>query len=582
MKGKILSIVTLGVSVTVLTALMVIGIFDEAYQKLLYQTLSESLSYSSKDISAYLDGLEQLTMMLLSDDNIQTDLTIIQEEPQESIKSMNAMRRIRSTISMYYQSTSDGILRYITLYTKGLTAHTNILRSDETPKRIQNEIIRRANEKDGAPSWVADYMDDYGLMLGRDINRIASVKLDTLGTVLINIDMDRLISSATQFDTHYDRVAYILTDKDQVLHHTDNLTLEDATHIREAQISDYRVMEFGGHSYFTVHGLIPDYNWDYYCLVSFNAIAEQIDQAKAACLTVIIIDFLLVLLLSGKLVESLVGHVKRLMMKMRRFADNNTTVPAVDYDYTGREDELGTLHRQFDSMSATIIELIHTNYTSELLKKEAQIKALEHQINPHFLYNTLDSIRWRAKSIGDKNIFEMTEALGLLLRTTLKNTDDAEQSIGEELEVVASYITIQKIRYEERLLFLDGIKPAFYSVRIPKLSIQPLVENAIYYGLEMNVDECSICLSVEAQNDVLHIYVKNTGSEFEENLFDKLKNGDVQPHGHGIGLMNIDKRVRLQYGDDYGLAAYNEDDCAVVRLSIPYMGGANAETDYSR
>ena len=164
-------------------------------------------------------------------------------------------------------------------------------------------------------------------------------------------------------------------------------------------------------------------------------------------------------------------------------------------EFSTRGDELGTLNHQFDEMSETIIRLIQENYINEILKKEAQLKALENQINPHFLYNTLDSIKWRARAAGERDISDMVEALATLLRTSLNNKDQDlinyldYFTVEKEMKIILSYITIQKFRYEDRLDFENRICQAYYPVSIPKLVIQPLVENSIYYGLESNVEE---------------------------------------------------------------------------------------------
>ena len=127
----------------------------------------------------------------------------------------------------------------------------------------------------------------------------------------------------------------------------------------------------------------------------------------------------------------------------------------------------------------------------------------------------------------------MVEALGVLLRTSLRK-DEKYYTVGQELEIVSSYITIQKLRYEERLLFENEIGSQWNVYKIPKLVLQPLIENAIFYGLEMNVDECRILLAVEEKKGRLHFYVKNTGSEMEEDLLEKLKREEIKPHGHGV------------------------------------------------
>lgn len=573
LKQKILAIVLIGVSVVAAASFTAVHILSGSYNKLLYQTLSESMEYSSGEIVEYMQKMENLTTMFLAEEKVQTNLTAIKESSRDSSISMSSVQNMRSYIGEYYQSFSDGILKYISLYMNTSTVYTNIIAADKTPKEIQQEIIRQADIKDGAPCWVTGYMDEYGLFLARKIRQIETLRLDNLGTILLNIDMDALVSYSTKLEDQYGESGYVILDGEKILYHTDNLLQDPSEQIHLNKISKYGVLQLDGSNYFAVHGSIKEYGWDYYCLISYDGISSQLAGIKWICLLIIILDFLAVIFLSVRLVGRLMVHVSRLTHKMQLFAKDNTRVPEVGYDYSQRGDELGTLNRQFDEMSETIIRLIQENYINEILKKEAQLKALENQINPHFLYNTLDSIKWRARAAGERDISDMVEALATLLRTSLNNKDQDDFTVGKEMEIIHSYITIQKFRYEDRLDFENRICQAYYPVSIPKLVIQPLVENSIYYGLESNVEECYIILEVKEQDNILHFYVKNTGSEMEEDLLVRLKSHDITPHGHGIGLINIDKRVKMQYGDEYGLRLYNEEDYAVAELIIPKLQG---------
>ena len=141
----------------------------------------------------------------------------------------------------------------------------------------------------------------------------------------------------------------------------------------------------------------------------------------------------------------------------------------------------------------------------------------------------------------------------------------------KELELIQYYITIQKYRFEDRLNFQTDIPQNLLSCYVLKLTLQPLVENTIRYGLEENTEGCLISISAEAcpEKDQLIIYVKNDGSAFEDDLLSKLENRQIEPHGFGIGLLNIQKRMQITYGEAYGLTLYNEEELAVAKLVYP-------------
>lgn len=166
----------------------------------------------------------------------------------------------------------------------------------------------------------------------------------------------------------------------------------------------------------------------------------------------------------------------------------------------------------------------------------------------------------------------MVESLGTLLRATLSNST-SHFDLKKELEIVTAYITIQKYRFEDRLEYSIHCNEAWYNAQIPKMCIQPLVENSINYGLEESTELCTIEITIEHQpeSDTLTVLVKNDGSFFEDHLLEKLRSQEIKPHGFGIGLININERIKLMFGKDYGLSLYNENDWAVARIIMPYI-----------
>ncbi len=288
--------------------------------------------------------------------------------------------------------------------------------------------------------------------------------------------------------------------------------------------------------------------------------------------------------LSFMLVNAIIRHFTVLIDKMKTFSLTQQKPAIAQTTYEKRQDEIGQLHRQFDAMADNITTLIQENYVQELLAKDAQLRALETQINPHFLYNVLDSIHWRAHTIGAIKIAEMVEALASLLRVALDRSKKVH-TLREELDLVDGYVTIQQFRYEDRMQFVKilraehiiggnivgaGIFCPHLHAGFPKMVIQPLVENAVRHGVEASLEDHNlITLSMEKSGDLLLIRVSNTGSQFEDDLLEKLRTNTIQPGGFGIGLLNIDKRIQFMFGNEYGLTLYNEDNLAVACIRMP-------------
>ncbi len=581
LKNKIYGISLLCIILMSAASLIGTNLTSRSNEELLYKTIAGSLSYSATDISNRLTNIQTMSSMVLSNSIIQGSLEIIKDS-NDYIDRTNAYQELYRLIPDYYESFKSNNISYMTLYNDSFTVSTNQIRANETPAKIQSVLLEETAKREGAPCWISDYSSEYGFFLGRDIRRIRATRLDTIGTLLVNVNMEEMITSATNFSSQYEDASYLLLDGSDLIYHSNSLSEEEALTVQTALTSAYQVIKIKGHSYFAVRGTIPGYNWDYICLVSYNPIVTALNMSHRLYIGIIIISICISLLLSYTCILSLTHHFDTLIIKMKAFGKDESQLVDVGYDYSQRMDELGLLHRQFDKMVSKIQHLIQVNYVNELLKKEAQLKALENQINPHFLYNTLESVNWRAKAIGEPDISSMVESLGTMLRITL-DKKDTDFTLGKELELVRSYMTIQQIRFEDRLSYQILTDNSLLDARLPRLTIQPLVENAISYGLEEMLDQCRILIQVQENGSDLQIYVKNNGSLFEEDLLEKLADNRIQSHGLGIGLLNINKRLKLTFGESYGLTLYNEEDLAVAMITVPFQtekeNTSYAETD---
>ena len=238
-----------------------------------------------------------------------------------------------------------------------------------------------------------------------------------------------------------------------------------------------------------------------------------------------------------------------------------------------RKDEFGQLGQSFNRMMKKIDHLISEVYRKELSRKEAEFKALKAQINPHFLYNTLETINWSSKIAGQHHISSMVESLGFLLRSSI-NLKEPLLPLKQELDIVLHYINIQKIRFEERLDFRLEVPDGLQPITIPKLSIQPLVENAVNYAMERMTETCMIRVEARDAGELIELTVTDNGPGMDEAILERLRSGDVKPKGSGVGLRNIDERIKLLFGEPYGLDIESRRwEGTVVRLRLPKETG---------
>ncbi|MCD7964407.1 MAG: sensor histidine kinase, partial [Clostridiaceae bacterium] len=459
---------------------------------------------------------------------------------------------------------------YIVLFNDNFSNATNWAAYEKTDREFIDHALQNAELGDGAVSWTTGGGSTSGLFLGRNIRKIEGLDFSTIGRLLIYVDTDRLINTINRSFQTFDTGYYILADGPDTIYASSGLSKDLVNRTLLLEDDTYQTLQADNHTYFAVSSKIPYYDWRYISLIPFDSIIHSIGRSAKIILGIMVLGILTALVLTQWLIYSILRHFNALIVKMDVFSKNELTLEQSAYDYSTRNDEIGRLHQRFDRMATRIRTLVDTNYKNELLRKEAQIKALESQINPHFLYNTLESINWRAKASKNAEISMMAESLGTLLRSTLSNHESLVE-LDYELELVRAYITIQKIRFEDRLDFLSLVDDDLHHILMPPLTIQPLIENAIRYGMEEMTETCHIELLVRHEGDQVLIRVKNNGSVFEDHLLEKLKSREKQPNGFGIGLMNIDQRIRLLFGDAYGLELNNEDDCATADIHIPFQ-----------
>lgn len=244
-----------------------------------------------------------------------------------------------------------------------------------------------------------------------------------------------------------------------------------------------------------------------------------------------------------------------------------------------KKNESTFVRKPFFNVYTELMSLIDDNatkadreYSLAMLKKQAEIKALQNQINPHFLYNTLDCIRGMAIEQGADNIEEMTRALSGMFRYSISRKGKTKALMEEELANVNNYLRIQQYRFRNKINITETIDPAAKKCCVPKLLIQPIVENAVFYGLEPKTGERNLNIEAYCTGKKLIVKVEDNGVGMS---FDKLRTindamcsgvsmGD-NGRGTQLGVVNVNERLRLLYGEEFGLRIFS---CPKVGTTI--------------
>ncbi|MBN1836974.1 MAG: histidine kinase, partial [Spirochaetales bacterium] len=296
-----------------------------------------------------------------------------------------------------------------------------------------------------------------------------------------------------------------------------------------------------------------------------------ITQPIAVLFTVIcLVDVLAALYFTARLSNPL----KQLMLLMKRVETGDFQVEL----QASSRDEIGRLAESFNLMVRRLDSSMRQLFANQQKLRKAQLTALQAQINPHFLYNTLDSVCWLAREEKKGEIINTVTALTKLLRIGLSKGDEII-SIREEVEHVRNYLIIQKMRYGSILDYSIVVPEELKEYRIVKLVLQPLVENALYHGIKNKSSPGVIDIRAEALDGSIVFRIADTGTGMAPAKIRELERTLADPEGRaeGFGLRNVSDRIRIYFGDGHGLSFQSEEGKGTtVSFSIPLLRAAGS------
>ena len=277
---------------------------------------------------------------------------------------------------------------------------------------------------------------------------------------------------------------------------------------------------------------------------------------------------LLVIILSYYIPRSITMPITRISRVTNQVAKGNLSVRAAAE--SGAEARM--LSDSLNAMIDKINELLDQVTTEQIRLRKAEFELLQAQINPHFLYNTLDTIVWLAEAGDQKRVVSMVGNLSDFFRTSLNQGKDII-SIREELAHVRSYLEIQQVRYQDILRYEITVPEDLYEYKIPKITIQPLVENALYHGIKNKRGQGTITITGKSKENGFVLYVRDNGIGMTQERLNEVRAGIQKLSYTGkeiYGLYNVNERIRLNFGETYGISiesTYGEGTC--VSISLP-------------
>lgn len=557
------------------------SVTDEQLQNNLssVESLSESINLLQSDIKDYTTYIcinQQIRDLLVAQNvkELNANARLWQEEaPMGVVQDMISLRGEIKTIAIYPE---NGIRPYLrgmdgSVY---LSTIEDVKNTDIYQETIASETgtIWRSVEPGGGDTYLTNRTQK--VVLYREIFDLTRKK--TLGYIVIGVSKDKFAGICETMVKGNEAVVVLDPNEGELVTAGPvDETVEEYLLRKEFLTQNYRERK----AHF-------DYGkYDIVCkqLNRNGTIVCKMVPKKDLKVQFMSIAYMPLTLLLGVLIGMfpLLIIISNLVTKpLRQLSKAITSFSEGDFDQqvvVTTEDEIGEVARCFNKMVGDIKKLIDENYVITLSEKESELAALQAQINPHFLYNTLDSLYWQATEAGNDEIAESILDLSQLFRLVL-NQGKSEVSVEQEIDLVTHYLQIQKMRFPRKLNYEIYVDPAAAKAKIPKLILQPFVENAIVHGFENVSTACMLTVSAERSGEHVRFIIKDTGIGMnKEQLASLWENEPASYSKVRIGryaIKNIRERLQLKYHDAFHLDIQSDvGKGTTVTLEVPYEEG---------
>ena len=548
----ILPFVILGVLLSSLTS-------DIVGQELL-NAAEISLDESYNSLKRMTDNAHQISLTLATDPAIQQKLQQYHDNPQdtESLRNLEEMLRV---FPQYGGATTK--LRMALVNEPSPTADSSndfyyelveTVDPANIPQWLQKSIL--------SPNrfiWTRYAIDNSTYL--RQVKGIYDMRdwKTIIGYIMVDVNLENMRSLTLRTD-NTSRL-YLVEAGGLILYPYYNYDNVPVDVLKQTQAGTY-----GGEQQLFLVRPVLGTDWTLVKSVSLGHFRERTQSIRNTILWVAFLFTVLSLLAALYFYTRISKPVTRLSRRMHR-VQAGEMVPVINGPQKG---EIGELYQSYNYMIGRLQEQIERIYVIQLNAKEAELKALQAQINPHFLYNTLDSISWLALRYQATDISDMVIALSDMLRFSL-NKGDIIILLADELRQVNSYITLQKIRYSNRFDVLYKISDNTKNCRIVKMLLQPLVENAIIHGFEEIESGGLITIKAHCEQDMLYLEVSNNGTLIDLALLEqRVQDPNRNALMHGYGIKNVNERLASFYGSEYTIHYAIRDGLTVASLCIPH------------
>ena len=562
--SSIQSVIFATVAVLILSAVVIVtGVSMKFTNTSIFENSSEYthtiIQQMNQNIDSYIDYMENIAYLISSNEDVQDYLFDEKIDNEGRYRILNQLQTI-------LDSRSD--IRHV-----GIISKNGRMLINDGSKSVNQDLdlntqewYATALEKPNGPILTSSHVQHiisgerpWVITLSRGI-RDRSGSGEKEGVFFIDLNYSAISELCDQSTVGTKGYAFILDAKGNIVYHPqqqqlyNELQTENISLIMDTD-EDTVLTGTGNDGKLYSISRSGKTGWTVVDCTSVRELLRKSRQAQSVYVLTAIILVIVALLFSRFMARSITLPIQKLRDSMKKVQEGDFSVSDVVVD---SKNEIGSLTKSFDVMTHRIHELMEQNVHEQEEKRKSELKALQSQINPHFLYNTLDSIIWMAEGKKNEEVVLMTASLARLLRQSISNEDEVVP-IANEVEYARGYLTIQKMRYKDKLEFQIEVDSSILYIPLIKLVLQPIIENAIYHGLKYKESKGLLIVKgfMKDGNAVLQVIDDGVGMDEETlaHIYDKHK---VNYHSNGVGVYNVQKRLKLYYGEDYGITYTSE------------------------
>lgn len=542
------------------------------YQQLNESTKAQLLSYqreivqqSSDDVQALVDQINITTRQLIAM-SVSSDMYTNYNEktPSEKLNTVKSLQRMMQSIvfsvsyhaGTYYIGTDNSVF-----------SNLNTLNADKMLSSI-------GMEENGVP-FEADYYSN--VVSVRVIPFLTDIQnynrynaLQTIGIDLQYSDLENIFEGKYKPE---EIEIFIVNDDNKLIYYLSSSDFQWERSIGKALNNEQLsyLNDFNHKGKERIDNYVPGPGWNVYSYIHLNAFEADASAQNRSLLLILLMTLFFAFIFSYFVSKSITRPINALITKMKRIGQDDKKqgmMPIV----TGNKDIM-VLSANFDEMLIQIERLNKITIEKEKEKTSMQLRALQAQINPHFLYNTLEDIRSIALENNIISISEMTKALARIFRYCISKENIV--TVQEEIAHIRNYAQIQHYRYGERLSILYYVDEKIMDCRIVKFILQPIIENAISHGIEPKLGKGVITIIGGIKEQKIEFRIIDNGIGMTPEQLVQINNdlADRRESSRGIGLINVDMRLKLHYGEEYGIVVESHfGEGTQVTVRMPYVG----------